>query len=267
MATIDFKSITNGIRSQFAKIKANNAKYDELTFSVDDEQAFLKDNSLDEYASIFIVLHYGEASTSLGSVALEISYTVLGTANEISLARDFLTDYATTYNLQKVNGTNYQLVVNTPNVSSDFNETGNNYRSLYAMQGILVGGQGIVNIESLTFTDSDGNGEEIPLLSFQDTTTNNLAPQVYGDSNGRTRSYTVSQTYTFTISTYSVANNLITAINKARYEDDSLENSTYKFTLKMSDGSGFTDWEFHLVQATSTHSLGNIPAIGLTFSL
>lgn len=267
MAMIDFQSITNGIRSQFAKIKASDKKFQDLLFSVDDEQAFLKDNSINEHTNVFIVIHYGEASTSLGNVALEVSYTALGTANEIALARDFLTAYATTCNLKKVIGTNYQLVVNTPNISSNFNETGDNYRSLYTMQGILIGGENAIEIESLAFIDSDGNSEVIPILSFSDTTTNNLAPQVYGDSNGRTKSYTVSQTYTFTISTYSVANNLISAINKARYGDNSLENSTYKFTLKFNDGSGFENWEFHLVQATSSHELGNIPAIGLTFSL
>lgn len=257
MVTVDYKKITNTFRGMFGKIAQN---YKDLKWSLDDEQAFLKQNVFAEDCSLFIVIQYGQASISLNSYVLEANFLVLGAANEIETARSFLTEFASTYNLTKIE--DITLVVNTPTISSNFNETGNEYRSLYTMQSVLVGGSDMLSFGSLMYGD-----EEILLLSFQDSTTNNLAPQVYGDSNGRTRSYTVSQTYTFTISTYSLNSQLVKDINDVKYGDKSLEDKKFKLSLKLSNNQGFTNWEFHLVNATFSHSLGNVPSISLTFSL
>ena len=122
-------------------------------------------------------------------------------------------------------------------------------------------------IDWLIYIDDDEKQTPIALLGFNDSTTNNLAPQVYGDTNGRTRSYAVSQTYTFTFNTYSLSNALTTKINKAKYGNESKEDITYRFTLRLSDGSGFTDWKFKLVNATYSHTIGNIDAVSYTFTL
>ena len=52
-----------------------------------------------------------------------------------------------------------------------------------------------------------------------------------------------------------------------KYSNESKENITYRFTLRLSDGSGFTDWKFKLVNATYSHTIGNIDAVSYTFTL
>ena len=260
---IDYKALTDNFRGKFTRLR--NEKFPSLSFSLDDEQSFLKSEALDQSDNLFIVVQYGEASTSLGNYTLQVTFTALGLKDEVATARDFLSLFATKYNL--VREDNMTLVLNTATISSDFNQAGNGYRSLCTLGAIAVVGEKGVSFDTLTYIDDDGKQTPIALLGFNDSTTNNLAPQVYGDTNGRTRSYAVSQTYTFTFNTYSLNNALTTKINKAKYGNESKEDITYRFTLRLSDGSGFTDWKFHLVNATYSHTIGNIDAVSYTFTL
>lgn len=260
---LDYKALTDGFRGKFTRLR--DEKFPSLSFSLDDEQSFLKSEALDRSDNLFIVVQYGEASTSLGNYTLQVTFTALGIKDEVATARDFLSDFATRYNL--VREGDMTLVLNTATVSSDFNQAGNGYRSLCSLSAIAVVGAEGISFGTLTYTDDDGTQTPIALLGFNDGTTNNLAPQVYGDTSGRTKSYAVSQTYTFTFNTYSLDNALTRKINKAKYGEESKENATYRFTLRLSDGSGFTDWDFHLVNATYSHSIGNIDAVSYTFTL
>lgn len=263
---LDYESITSTLRGIFTRLRDNEEKFQGLRFSLDDEQAFLKNEALDTDTDLFIVVQYGEASTSLDSCVLALTFTVLGLQNEITLARDFLSCFATRNNLKEI-GEGITLNVNTPNVSSNFNEAGNGYRSLCTMQGLLIIGVGMANFGTLTYIDDDGEEHMIPVLNFQDNATNNLAPQVYGNTYGRTASYAVSQTYTFTISTYSIDNALIRKVNDIKYGNASKENTDFKFTLALSNGQGFAKRAFKLSNATYAHSIGNIDGVGLTFTL
>lgn len=260
---INYKALTENFRGKFTRLR--NEKFPSLSFSLDDEQSFLKSEALDQSDNLFIVVQYGEASTSLGNYTLQVTFTALGVKDEVATARDFLSLFATRYNL--VREGDMTLVLNTASVSSDFNQAGNGYRSLCSLSAIAVVGAKGVSFDTLTYTDDDGNETPIAVLNFNDGTTNNLAPQVYGDTDGRTKSYAVSQTYTFTISTYSLDGALTKKVNKVKYGGDGLEDATFRFTLRLSDGSGFTDWRFHLANATFAHSIGNIDAVSLTFTL
>lgn len=262
---LNYESITNTLRGLFTRLRDGKEKFQGLDFSLDDEQAFLKNEALDAAKDLFIVVQYGEASTSLGSCVLALTFTVLGLQNEITLARDFLSCFATENNLKEISE-GVTINVNTPNVSSNFNEAGNGYRSLCAMQGLLIMGDGMANFLKLEYIDGDG-AHTIPVLNFQDSTTNSLAPQVYGGTYGRTASYAVSQTYTFTISTYSIDNALIRKVNEVKYGNASNENTDFVFSLALSNGQGFTERKFKLSNATYAHSIGNIDGIGLTFTL
>lgn len=263
---LDYENITSILRGLFTRLRNGEEKFQGLNFSLDDEQAFLKSEALDASNDLFIVVQYGEASTSLGSCVLSLTFTVLGLQNEITLARDFLSCFALKYNLKEISD-GITINVNTPNVSSNFNEAGSGYRSLCIMQGLLIIGVDMANFGKLEYIDDDGTAHTIPILNFQDSATNNLAPQVYGNTYGRTASYAVSQTYTFTISTYSIDNALIRKVNDVKYGNESKENANFKFTLTLSNGQGFTARTFKLSNATYAHSIGNIDGVGLTFTL
>lgn len=261
---IDYGELTSTLRGAFAKI-AKLDKYKGISWSLDDEQAFLKNEALDEGKSLYIVAQYGEASTSLGSFVLSVNLTALGLRDEVTTARGFLTDFATTYNLRSVGG--YTIIANTSSIASNFNESGNGYRSLCSMSILVVyGGDSPIKFTKLIYVEGETE-TEIPLLEFQDQTHNNLAPQVYGDTDGRTKSYCVSQTYTFNITTYSINNSLINKVNSVKYGNSSQENNDFVFSLKMSNGQGFEKWHFKLSNATLSHTIGNIDGVGLSFTL
>lgn len=262
---LDYSKITSELRGMMTRIKNKYEEFSALSFSLDDEQSFLKSNALNSDNDLFLVAQYGEASTSLGSCVLALTITALGTANELSAARDFLARFATDYNLKTVN--ELTLNINTPSVSSNFNEAGNGYRSLCTVSALLLFSQETINFGKVTYTDDDGNEAEIPVLNFQDQMQNSLAPQVYGNTNGRTKSYAISQTYTFTIVTYSINNALIRKVNEVKYGDGGHENDVFVFTFALSNGQGFKKWKFHLSNATYAYSIGNIDGINLTFTL
>lgn len=266
--SIDYGSITSALRGAFAKI-AKSEKYKGLSWSLDDEQAFLKSESLDDSKSLYIVAQYGEASTSLGSYVLSVTLTALGLRDEVATARDLMSDFATSYNTK--NAGEYTIIANTSSIASNFNEVGNGYRSLCSMAILIVyNGANPIKFGKLVYIETKDGTEtetEIPLLDFQDQTHNSLAPQTYGDSNGRTRSYATSQTYNFNITTYSLDNPLIRKVNSVKYDGASQENATFTFTLRLNNGQGFTKWAFKLANATYTHSIGNIDGVGLTFTL
>ncbi len=262
---MDYAGITSKLRGLFTRVRDNNEEFKGLTFSLDDEQAFLRAEALSGDIALYVVVQYGEASTSLGSCVLSLTFTALGLANELATARDFLAKFATEYNLKTIDG--MVLNVNTPSVSANFSEGGNGYRSLVSMMGLLITSEGSASFGSLSYFDDDGSEIEVPILNFQDQTQNSLAPQVYGDTYGRTKSYAISQTYTFTVTTYSLNNALIKKVNAVKYENASKENVAFKFTLRLSNGQGFTEWEFRLSNATYTHSVGNIDGVSLTFTL
>lgn len=262
---IDYGRLTSVLRGAFDKI-AKQDKYKDITWSFDDEQAFLKSQALDEAKSLYIVAQYGEASTSLDSFVMSVNLTALGLRDEVTTARDLLSEFATTYNTKNVG--DYIIIANTSSIASNFNETGNGYRSLCSMSILVVYGGNSIKFGKLIYKENiNDEGEEIPLLDFQDQSHNNLAPQVYGDSNGRTTSHSVSQTYTFNITTYSLDNALIRKVNDIKYGNESKENATFIFSLKLSNGQGFTDWNFKLSNATLAHSIGNIDGVGLSFTL
>lgn len=261
---IDYGELTNTLRGAFAQI-AKLEKYKGIAWSLDDEQAFLKNEALDEGKNLYIVAQYGEASTSLGSFVLSVSLTALGLRDEVTTARDFLTDFATNYNLRSIGV--YTIIANTSSIASNFNESGNGYRSLCTMSILIVyGGNAPIKFARLTYEEGDTT-TEIPLLEFQDQAHNNLAPQVYGDTNGRTKSYCVSQTYTFNITTYSINTPLINKVNSVKYGNDSQENNDFVFSLQLSNGQGFKKWHFKLSNATLSHTIGNIDGVGLSFTL
>lgn len=262
---MDYASITSKLRGLLTRIRDNNEEFKDLAFSLDDEQAFLRAEALSSDISLYVVVQYGQASTSLGSCVLSVTFTALGLPDELSTARDFLAKFATEYNLKSIDG--MILNVNTPSISANFTEGGSGYRSLVSMMGLLITSEGSASFGSVTYFDDDGTELDVPILNFQDQTQNSLAPQVYGNTYGRTKSYAISQTYTFTITTYSLNNALIKKVNKIKYENASNENATFKFSFALSNGQGFTEWEFRLSNATYTHSVGNIDGISLTFTL
>lgn len=263
---INYNGLTSVIRGQFIRLQRETEKYENLSIYVDDEQAFLSNNALDLSDNLFIVLQYGEARTSLGSVVLSVTFRAIGLKDEVETARQFLTDFATAHNNSKISNDTI-LVCNTPSVSTDFEQAGNGYRNLYSMSGVLVIGTDTIDFASLTFFDEESKGTEIPLLSFQDSTTNTPTPQVYSNSNGRTNSYIASQTYTFSITTYSLNNALIKKVNEVKYSDEAKENTSFVFTLALNDGTGFKKWSFKLASATFSYSIGNLCSVGLTFTL
>ena len=263
---IDYEKIVNKIFSQFGAIKSTNEEYTDLVVFVDDEQSFIKRGRIENPYAIYIVVKFGEAVINHNSSVAPVTLLVFGIGNNIELTKKFLSEYTATYNLTR--DENVEFIFSSPYALSNFNETGYDFRSLFSISGtILIGNIDSVYIDDLQYINENGDMEKISVLTFNDDTTNNLNPQVYGNSNGRTKSYGSFQTYVFSISLYAVNNSLVRDVMNAKYSNESSSNKEFKFNVKFSNGIGFENWVFKLKNATLVQNLGQIPVFNLTFSL
>lgn len=258
---INHREIVDKIFVQFASIKAIDEKYSNLKFYVDDEQSFIKRGTINDRNSIYIVVKFGEATLNSGSSVAPITLLVFGIGNDIELTQAFLQDYATNYNLARDD--KMQFVFSSPYAMANFNETGYDFRALFSISGsILVGNTNSIFIDYIEY-----KGEKINIIDFNDDTTNNLNPQVYGNTYGRTKSYATFQSYTFCISIYALDNILARDILDVKYSNKNTSNKEFTFTLKFNNGSGFTNWTFKLKNATFISKMGQLPVFSLTFAL
>ena len=177
-----------------------------LTFFVSDEQAFVKLKDVKDNG-VYIVVKFGSASTNFGNSICPVNLIVFGTKNKIKPAQMFFSAFCSRWSLQPLSGSeeeqSKQLWV-TPQVSSNFNEVNEGFRSLFNVSGTLVIAQSMVKIGSLYYKwgPNEADVEKIDFLAFQDNFSNALAPQPFGNTFGYAKSETNFSTYSFSISTY-----------------------------------------------------------------
>ncbi len=271
-------------------------------FSLSDEQNYIKTLSNGQKYDLYFVVQFGVGTTNYGSSVLPIAIQCMGLPNCIKPAQILLSAFAarwTTLNLLQGETTENEQMLqiwNTPEVSMNFNETNETFRSLYRISGNIVIGQQAVRLGTLTYIYGTGENDKeiINVMAFRDTFNNNLDPQPFGNTHGFTQSETNFSTYTFTITTYSLNNRLhkdLLEIAGYRYRtSSSVTKSTVDqnktFILKLDFNNGYNNLpnagesaqtddkvigssffsEFHLVNFSTSQELGAIPSLSVSFT-
>lgn len=178
----------------------------DLNFYVSLEQAFLKSTEKIDPNGVYVAIRFSRASINFGSSMCNVYLAILGTANKVKPTQLFFSAYASRYTNETILGNNTQQIWVTPNVQTNFNEFGQEFRNLYDVSGTLIIGNRTINVLNgviiYKYGESAGDLEEIPFMAFQDNFRNNLAPQPFGNTHGFAKSETNFSSYSFTISTY-----------------------------------------------------------------
>ncbi len=277
---IKYDEILDILQSEFATIQLSKSEYSDLSFVVADEQMFAKTKDKSPNA-IYIVIHFGDATTNMGQAILPVELFVLGQQNKVDLIQSFLSDFVYTYNLNVNSDNTITQLYMTPNRSINFNEVYNGFRTLFNMTGTFVIGDNTIRLSSLQYYYEeeelvDGETvivekqEDIIVLSYDDLTENSLNPQPYMNTNGRTKSYGSFQTFAFTILIYADGSKkLCQSLMAWKFDDTrSHQNDTFVFSGTFANSNtNMPKWNFKCRSADFSQKIGEIPAFSATFAL
>ena len=255
---IPYELIIELIKEQFADIKENSENdYSLVNFVVSNEQMFMRIKDKNP-KTIYIVVRFSPAAINFGQATLPLELSVLGEANNIKTTQNFLNEFVSKYNLNSTESIT-QLYM-TPRAALNFNETYNEFRTLFSVTGTWIIGDNTIRMAELSYYPLGGvSGETpeiIPIIAYVDITENSLNPQPYPDTHGRTKSYGSFQTFAFTLTLYpDGSKKFIQKIFKMKFDTSSShQNDSFAIKLKFAN----MDLDF---ENTSTHTPRNTTEI------
>lgn len=279
---INYEEIITTISDELLYIKSSKSEYSSLTLSVSDEQMFAKEKEKSPN-TIYVVVHFGDASTNMGQAILPVDLMILGAENKIDILQELLSDFVVNFNLSVDETKNSTQLYMSPVRTINFNEVNKGFRSLFNLTGTFVIGDNTIRLSNLTYFWKNPNydpedeeseeflSEDIQVLSYDDVTENSMNPQAYPNTRGRTKSYASFQTFAFTIAIYADGSKqLCRDILRMKFEDTrSHQNDEFIFSGTFSNSGGFNmpRWTFKCRSADFTQRIGEIPAWTLTFGL
>lgn len=211
---------------------------------VSDEQYFRKQekNRTLRRGTVYLIVRFSAGSINYGSSVTPISIYGLGVANQVKPVQLLLGTFAsywTTKNLGEglaSQAENMLQVWNTPEVVSNFNVLDDDWRNLYRVTGNIVIGPHAVRLGTLTYyykkivnNQEVETSENISIMTFQDAYHASLDSQPFGNTNGFAQSEVNLSTYTFSISTYLLDNQLtrdVLAVRGFRYRPNGVYDTT-----------------------------------------
>lgn len=257
--TIDYEAIVEKITGQLLACRNSDPIYEPLQLKVENERQFAVEKEMTAN-TIYVVLHYGEASVNFGQVILPIDFKVISERNKIELVQSLLSLYVSTYNLKR-SGTMAQFYT-TPVVDEALIEVKSGWRASISIAGaFLVGSSASDFVEEL-----DYEGEAIDFLTYAESYKNDLRPQPTPDGGGYAKSVSGFATHAFTITTYMTTSAFCTKLNAQRYQDNK-EDTQYKFTLKLHSGTAYTNRVYRCLSIDVSQKIGDSTILTLAFSL
>lgn len=259
---IDYNEIEEMIEGQIIALRNSEPNFSELNFSVENERQFTIEKNR-KPNTIYAVIHYESASTNSGMSTLPVTIRIISEANRIEMSYAFFSAFVSSYTTKR-NGRVLQ-VWDTPMMTKAFNDIANDWRASMTLSGVLViGSFQSVNVKSLSIYNGSED-EEIELLSYDEEFTNHLSPQAFSNDGGRTRSVSDFGTLTFSLSTYMNDGALCSKLNKLRYVEGH-ENDDFYFTMKLTDGNGFTRRKFKCAGINLSQKIGDNTLLVATFT-
>lgn len=255
---IDYASITALIRAELVEARNSSDEFAGLEIDIGDEQSF---DSPDKRAGVLrIVARYGEATMNHGSALVPVTLSVMGEADGVKATQALLCEFASANNLKRIGDA--QQFWHAPRVSSNFAQMGAGYRALFTVTGyISVAIQGVW-LEEMTY-----GGESVPFIAVRDSTSQHLAPQNYSGSDGRTRSYAMSQTLAISVTMYLSDNALVRDLIDLKHGTGDKTNKTFEIGLRYSVMDATKTLTMRCQSADIAQEIGQIPTITAVFTL
>ncbi|MCR4661687.1 MAG: hypothetical protein K5765_06810 [Clostridia bacterium] len=273
------------IKEQFLTVMAkDHAFYSQYSIVLSNEQQYVKNKDRDP-KKIYIVVKFISGSLNFGQNLVPININALGEGNKIEVCQRLLLEYAQEFNLgepidisreESGDGSAYivKQTYTQPQVMSNFNESWNEFRSLFFMSGTFLLGKDSIPIVGIQYfesaDDSEEKGTEIQFISSSWDFSIQLDSQGFYGTNSRTESRSKIGTLTVNIISYLVDNNLCNKILAIAFNDiDAVPNGIkekFYLSIQLANGFSVTKMPFSLAHAHSPQNLGEFPLASLTFT-
>lgn len=267
------------IKQQFVAIMNGDPEfYGQYKIILSNEQQYVKAKDRDPDA-IYITVKFLAGPPNFGQLLIPVNFNALGEANKLEVCQRLLFEYAQTFNLgEPVNFTessdNYivKQVYTQPQVMSNFNETWNEFRSLFFMSGTFLIGKNSLPITKIEYFDSASatSGTEVSFINASWDFTIQLDSQAFFGTNSRTNSKSRIGTLGLNIAAYFMSNPLCNKIRGIAFDDlveapDGIKTKFY-LTITFADGKVKEKMAFSLVNASTVQNMGEFPLLSMSFT-
>ena len=274
------------ISEQFQTIISEESDfYSGFKIIISNEQQFIKKKDQD-INNIYIVVKFLSGNLNYGQKLTPVNFTVLGQGNKIDIVQKLLLDYAQTFNLGEeitieptVEDSNRYLIkqiYDQPQVSMNFNETFDNFRSLFMMTGAFLVGANSLPITKIEYFDSASStqGTEIKIISANTSFNIQLDSQAFYGTDSITTSKSKIGTLTINIVTYFNEDDFCKKIRSIAFrikKNGKLEvpngiKEKFYFSITFSDGETVEKMEFSLASFQTMQSIGEFPLLTFTIT-
>ena len=243
------------------------------------------DGWADEVGAIFIAVKFGSSAVNFASSVLPLTLRIIGSENRIRPTQFLLGEFITAYNLKSmsVDGNTDSLtqVWYTPTASNNFSPIKKGFRTLFSVSGMIVVGQGTVDLETFTYITDDGQEEAIASISSEEGYQASANPQPFGNTKGFAVSEINFGTDAITISTYLLDSQLVAdcmsakgMVQSSQDGRESTKGMNDVFKIKIKYSNGFTNeseanpnlMEYKLISCRIGKKIGEIPSFIASFS-
>lgn len=286
MNEIDYDDYVQYIRNEIATIMKSNSKYKSYTVKISREQFFSTDTD-DKRNTIYIVVEFGSASINFGQTALPVVLTGISEQNSSDVCQDLLSEFALRYNLQYADpkgtdtgnpdkGNTILQIIEMPDVTTTSNAIYDGYRSVVICGMVFVVSAGTNDFDVYYIYDINGTPteEKIDVLTTQINVNFSLDSQPFYKQNNFSTSIVKYATITISFSTYllkdsafikSVLEILKSRVATSRTAQEVNKNFKLKIKFLREQNNEMID-TFKIVSLNITKNIGEIPAIGCSFT-
>lgn len=271
------------IQKQFLKIMQDDPDYyKKYNIILTNEQQYVKKSDI-KTDNIFIVVKLLEGSINYGQTLTPVNFNILGEGNKIDVCQRLLLEYAQTFNLcEEINinkeetddGNEYivKQVYTQPQVLSNFEETWNEFRSLFFMSGSFLIGKNSLPITDITFYENIDSevGEKINFINATWDFSVQLDSQAFYGTDSRTTSKSKISTLVLNFTIYLCNNKICQKIlgmsfNNKEWAPNGIKEKFY-FDINFKNNLKISKMEFYLANATSNQNIGEFPLLSLGFT-
>ena len=271
------------IKKQFLEVMSNDVEYyKQYKIILSNEQQYVKSKDRN-VNNIYIVIKFIPGSTNFGQNVIPININALGEGNKLEACQRLLLEFAQQFNLgepidiseaESGDGNRYivKQIYTQPQVMSNFNQTWNEFRSLFFMTGTFLLGKNSIPITKITYyeNEDDKKGYDIDFINTSWEFSIQLDSQAFYGTDSRTSSKSKIGTLTLGIISYLTNNKLCSKVRGMAWNMKNIApkgiKEVFYLTVEFADGEKAEKMKFSLVSGNSPQNLGEFPLISMTFT-
>lgn len=275
--------IMNIIQKQFLEVMSSDVDYyKQYNIILSNEQQYVKSKDRN-VNNIYIVVKFIPGSLNFGQNVVPININALGEGNKLEVCQRLLLEYAQQFNLgdpvdisptESGDGNRYivKQVYTQPQVMSNFNQSWNEFRSLFFMTGTFLLGKNSVPITKITYYETKDSevGHDIDFINTSWEFSIQLDSQAFYGTDSRTTSKSKIGTLSLGIISYLTENALCKKVRGMAWNMKDIAPNGIKevfyLTVEFADGAIAEKMKFSLASCNCPQNIGEFPLVSMTFT-